>query len=114
MNERNGKSTLKETEKQRNTNFSKNNNIQRNMTNRKSMEKEYGKNIFAVGDNHIKRINRRRFNNLFEKVKSFVSFLGAKTEELEHYVVPHLNAQKPDISVIHIVGNNINFRVRYK
>ena len=38
------------------------------------------------------------------------SFPGAKIQELEHCVVPHLNAQKPDVSVIHIGGNNINFK----
>ena len=27
-------------------------------------------------------------------------FLGAKIQELEQYVMPHLNAQKPDMSVI--------------
>ena len=36
-------------------------------------------------------------------------FLGAKIQELEQYVVPHLNAQKPDMSVIQIGGNSIDF-----
>ena len=62
-------------------------------------------------DSHRKRINRKRFNNSFEKAKSFIkSFTGGKIQELEHYVVPHLNAQKSDVSVIHIGGNNINFK----
>ena len=65
------------------------------------------KNIYSRGQPH----NRKRFNNSFEKSKSFIkSFPGAKIKELEHYVVPHLNAQKPDISVIQIEGNNINFK----
>ena len=69
------------------------------------------KNIFVVGDSHIKRINRKRFNNSFEKAKSFIkSFPGAKIQELEHSVIPHLNAQKPDVSVIHIGCNNISFK----
>ena len=65
------------------------------------------KNICSWGQPH----NRKRFNNSFGKSKSFIkSFSGAKIKELEHYVVPHLNAQKPDISVIQIEGNNINFK----
>ena len=67
--------------------------------------------MLVVDDSHIKRINRKIFNNSSEKAKSFIkSFPGAKIQELEHYVIPHLNAQKPDVSVIHIVGNIINFK----
>ena len=138
--EHDDESTLKEIETQRNTNLSKNNNIQRNITNRKRSEHcktekyienqreiprrkivpgnrsyasttHYRKNIFLVGDSHIKRINKKRFNNSFEKAKSVIKFFPwAKIQELEHYVVPHLNAQKLDVSVIHIGGNNINFK----
>ena len=67
--------------------------------------------MFVVGDSPIKGFNRKRFNNSFEKAKSFIkSFPGAKIQELGHYVVPHLNAQKPDVSVIHIGGNHLNFK----
>ena len=31
-------------------------------------------------------------------------------EELQHYVTPHLETQKPDISIIHVGGNNINYK----
>ena len=72
---------------------------------------DYVKKVFVVGDSHIRRINGKRFNNSFEKAKSFIkSFPEAKIQELEHYVVSHLNAQKPDVSVIHIGGNDINFK----
>ena len=69
-----------------------------------------GKKIFVVGDSNIKRLNRKRFNNSFE-AKSFIKYFpGAKIQELEHYVVPHLNAQKPNVSVMHTEGNSINFK----
>ena len=56
---------------------------------------DYGKKIFVVGDSHMKRIKRKRFNNLFEKAKSLIkSFPRTKLQELEYYVAPHLNAQK--------------------
>ena len=72
---------------------------------------DYVKKIFVVGHTHIKRINRKRFSNSFGKAKSFIkSFPRAKIKELEHYVVPHLNAQEAYVSVIHIEGNNINFK----
>ena len=72
---------------------------------------EYGKKIFVIGDSHLKRINRRKFNNSFKNGRSFIrSFPGAKVEELQHYVTPHLETQKPDISIIHVGGNNINYK----
>ena len=121
-NEHDEESTLKEIETQRNTNLSKNNNINRNIINRKRPEHcmteryvenqcetprrkivpgnrsyasttDYGKKKFVVVDSHSKRINRKKFHNSFEKGKSFIkSFPGAKIQELEHYVIP----QKPD------------------
>ena len=72
---------------------------------------EFGKKVFVIGDSHLKRINRRKFNNSFKNDKSFIkSFPGAKVEELQHYVTPHLETQKPDISIIHVGGNNINYK----
>ena len=48
---------------------------------------------------------------MFEKAKSFIkSFPRTKIQELEHYVVPHLNDQEPYVAVIHIGGNNINVK----
>ena len=68
------------------------------------------KKIFVVGDSQI-RINKKEFNNSFEKTKSLIkSFPGAKTQGLEHYVVPQLNAQKADVSFIHIGRYIINFK----
>ena len=62
--------------------------------------------IFVVGDSNIKRISRKRFNNSCEKAKTFQE---AKIQELENYIVLHLNAQKADVSVIYI-GGNTNFK----
>ena len=72
---------------------------------------EYGKKVFVIGESHLKQINRRKFDNSFKNNRSFLkSFPGAKVEELQHYVTPHLETQKPDISVIHVGGNNINYK----
>ena len=70
---------------------------------------DYGKKVCVVGDGHIKRNNRKRFNNSSENAKFFIkSFPGAKIQKLENYLVSHLHAQKLDVSVIHIQDNNIN------
>ena len=72
---------------------------------------EYGEKVFAIGDSHLKRINRRKFNNSFKNGRSFIkSFPDAKVEELQHYVTPHLETQKLDIFIIHVGGNNINYK----
>ena len=111
-NEHDDEFPSKETETQRNTNLSKNNKIHRNITNRKRPEHcitvrhienqcetprwktvpgnfhyasttDYVKKISVVEDRHIKRINTKRFNNLFEKSKCFIkSFPRAKIQEL--------------------------------
>ena len=66
------------------------------------------KNICSWGQ-PAERINRKRLSNLSEKARSSIkSFSGAKTQELERYVVSQLNAQKPDVSVIQITVNIIN------
>ena len=110
----------------------KNNNIQKNIENKEkyienqcetprrktvpgnrsyASTTDYGKKIFVVGDSHIKRIDSKRFNNSFERAKSFIkSFPGAKIQKSENYVVFHLNTQKLDVSVIYIQENNINFK----
>ena len=49
-------------------------------------------NALSKGNEHLKG-----------KIESYI-------RELEHHVVPQLNAQKAGVSVIHIAGNNINFK----
>ena len=38
------------------------------------------------------------------------SFGVTKTEHMKHYVIPSLKEQKPDIIVIHVGGNHINYK----
>ena len=37
------------------------------------------------------------------------AFDGAKIEELEHYITPHLEYEKPEIVVINVGSNNISY-----
>ena len=39
------------------------------------------------------------------------SFSVAKIQDLEHYVTPHLEHDKPDIAIIHIGSNNVSFKI---
>ena len=67
------------------------------------------KNIFMVGDSHLKHIKRNVFNKSITNGKSyFKSFSGANAKQLEHYVLPTLVDEKPDIIIIHIGSNDVN------
>ena len=76
-----------------------------------SSARKYAKKIVVIGDSHLKRIKRNLFNNSFDNAKSFIKpFGGAKTEHMKHYVIPSLTEPKPDIIVIHVGGNDINYK----
>ena len=63
-----------------------------------------------VGDSHLKKIKRNKLHNLFRKAKCVMeSFSGARIQDLEHYVTPHFEHDKPDIVVIHLGTNNVSY-----
>ena len=37
------------------------------------------------------------------------SFSGAQIQDLEHYLTPHLEHDKPDTTVIHIESKNVSY-----
>lgn len=56
--------------------------------------------IYTIG--HIRRINRKWFNNSFQNVKSFIKlFYQTTIQEREHYQPPHLKPHIPALSVLH-------------
>ena len=62
-----------------------------------------GVKILIVGDSHSKKIKRNKLNNSFSKAKCIMKLVsGAKIQDVERYVTPHLDNGKPDIAVIHI------------
>ena len=70
----------------------------------------YGKKVLFVGDSHLRRINRIRLNKSFKNAKAVIkSFSGAKVQDLQHYVIPPLEEEKPDVAVIHIGSNNASY-----
>ena len=65
----------------------------------------------VIGDSHIRRIRRDKFNNSIENAKSYVKgFEGAKVEHMKYHIIPMLKEQQPDIVILHIGSNNISFK----
>ena len=70
---------------------------------------KYGKKTVLIGDSHLRRINRRLFNDALPNCKGTIKYLsGAKTLDLEHYMKPTLNNYRPDAIIIYIGSNDIN------
>ena len=71
---------------------------------------KFDKIILITGESHLKRIKRNKLKNSFKNEKCIMkAFGGAQIEELEHYITPHLEYEKPDIVVIHVGSNNISY-----
>ena len=66
--------------------------------------------MIVFEDSHLGRINRKLFRDSLPKCrKQLKYFSGVRTKELEYYTTPTLNEQKPDIAVIHLGSNEIDF-----
>ena len=64
---------------------------------------KYGKKAIVIGDSHLKRINRKLFNDSLPNCKGQIKyFSGANAFDLEHYIKPTLMKNKPDAVIIHI------------
>ena len=71
----------------------------------------YRKKVLLIGDSLLKRIYRRKFNNLLDNAKSYIKYFpGAKLKELEHYIITHLQNENPDATIIHVGDYNIKYR----
>ena len=71
----------------------------------------YGRKVLFIGDSHVNQINRHKLNYSFSKRAKCIlkPFSGAKIEDLEHYIIPNLQQQKPDIVVIYVGSNNVSY-----
>ena len=62
-----------------------------------------GRKTLVVGDSHVKRIRRIDFNKELRNGKTyFRSLSGATSKQLDHYIIPSLNDDKPDAVIIHV------------
>ena len=72
-----------------------------------------GKKVAVIGDSLVKRIRGKELSRNMNKGKAFVkSFPGATNKQLNHYVIPTLIEESPDIVVIHCGTNDINPRFK--
>ena len=70
-----------------------------------------GKKITIFGDSIIKRINGKELSKHVKNGRTFIkSFPGARSKAINHYVVPTLIDENPDVVVIHSGTNNIRTR----
>ena len=71
---------------------------------------KYGKKVLLIGDSHVRSIKRAIFDNSLINAKSYIdSHKGLTTNKLEYYIMPALIEQQPDIAIINIGSNDINF-----
>ena len=69
---------------------------------------KFGKKIFVVGDIHVKRIKRLDFHKELRSGNAFFrSFSGANSKQLNHYIIPTLVDDKPDVVLLHVGTNDI-------
>lgn len=69
---------------------------------------KFGNKIFVVGDTQIKKIKRLDFNKELRSGKAlFRSFSGAKSRQLDHYIIPTLVDDNPDLVLLHVGTNDI-------
>ena len=76
---------------------------------------KFGKNICVIGDSHLNRIKRSFFQKLTNRGKTYFNvFRGATSKRLNHYILPKLHEDEPDVVLLHIGSNNINSQTKHK
>ena len=70
---------------------------------------KFGKKICVIGDSHLNRIKRNIFQKSVNSGKTYFNvFRGATSKRLNHYILPTLDKDHPDIVLLHIGSNDIN------
>ena len=74
-----------------------------------------GREILVVGDSHVKRIRRNDFNKGLRNGKAyFSSSSGTTRKQPDHYIIPYIVDDKPDVVTIHVGANDILYNASYK
>ena len=75
--------------------------------------KKVDRNILIIVDSIIRYVNRSRLNRNLRCRKAFVKFFpGARVLQLSHYIIPHLQSNRPESVTLHIGTNDIAPRNR--
>ena len=70
---------------------------------------KFGKQTCVIGDSHLNRIKRNIFQKSVNKGKTYFNvFRGATSKRLNHYILPTLREDQPDVVLPHIGSNHIN------
>ena len=76
-------------------------------------ETKFGKKICVVGDSHLNRIKRNIFQKSVNGGKTYFNvFRGATSKRKNHYILPTLHENQPDVVLLHIGSNCINNQVK--
>ena len=63
----------------------------------------------VIGDSHLNRIKRNIFQKLVNEGKTYFNvFRGTTSKRLNHYILPTLHEDHPDVVLLHIGSNDIN------
>ena len=69
---------------------------------------KFGKKIFPVGESHVKTIKRLDFDKKLRFSKAFFRlFIGENSKQFDHYIIPTLVDNKPDVVFLHVGTNGI-------
>ena len=64
--------------------------------------------MFAVGESHVKTIKRLDFDKKLRFSKAFFRlFIGENSKQFDHYIIPTLVDNKPDVVFLHVGTNGI-------
>ena len=76
---------------------------------------KFGKKIFVIGDSHLNRTKMNIFQKLVNGGKTYFNvFRGATTEKFNHYILPTLHENQPDVVLLHVVSNDMNNQTKGK
>ena len=68
---------------------------------------KYGNKLFVVGDSHVRRLEKRKFDTLPNTSVFLKSYSGANLQHFAHHITPTLLYEQPDSLVIHIGSNDV-------
>ena len=60
-----------------------------------------------IGDNHLSRINKSRFNNDNIEHRVYFKWFSGSTKQLNYYANPPLGDEQPNTVIVHIGSNDI-------
>ena len=70
---------------------------------------KFGKQTCVIGDSHLNRIKRNIFQKSVNRRKTYFNvFRGATSKRLNHYILPTLHEDQPDVVLLHVDSKYIN------